>query len=127
MKEFFKQALRRLPDHILSCIRPGFYLTQYAMHGEPNLETAYGAMVFREVLHGPHFKVATFVRENGHDRFVKSMDGPTIADMIDGFKRAIATLYGRAVLDNRGRWLGYYSQFFRYLLGQFRLVLTCFN
>lgn len=127
MKSFLARAFRQLPDDLLRCIRAGFYFTQYAMREEPNLEIAFGAMVFREVLHGGHFKVATLVRTDGRDEFVNSEDGPTVAQVIDGFERGIASLYGPHVLDDRQRWVGDYSRFFRYLLERFRLGVVTTN
>lgn len=127
MKAFLARALRVLADGILRLIGAGFYFTQYAMREEPNLETAFGTMVFREALHGGHFKVATLVRKDGRDEFVKSQDGPTIAEVIDGFERGIASLYGRPVLDDRQRWVGDYSRFFGYLLKRFRLGVVTTN
>ncbi len=127
MRSFLAQAFDRLPDDLLRRIRAGFYFTQYAMREEPNLETAFGAMVFREALYGGHFKVATLVRKNGREGVSKSQDGPTIAEVIDGFEQGIASLYGRAVLDGRERWAGDYCRFFGYVLEHFRLGIVTSN
>jgi len=125
MNQFLLRAEDRLAEDLLRCIRAGFYFAGYALHEEPNLETAYGAAVFREVIHKPDFRVATFQRNNGHDVFVPSRDGPRLKDVVEGFERGIACLYGQAVLENCNQWLGYYSEFFSYLLEHYRLgVLT---
>ncbi len=127
MKDFLARAYRVLPSAIMRRIRAGFYLTEYAMHEEPNLETAFGAMVFRRLLHGPDFKVATVDRENGRDVFLGSQDGPTTGEVIDAFERGIASMYGQAVLDDEQWWVGDYSRFFRYLLEHFRLGIVTTN
>ena len=126
MSKFLKTAekSKSVNDSVLTCIHAGFYFTDYAMKEKRNLETAYGAMVFREVLHGPHFRVATHKR-NG--KFVASRGGPRIADVIDGFERAIAILYGSHVLDRQEKWLNYYCDVFSHLLEQYRLGIVTTN
>lgn len=137
MRSFLARAFHTLPPEILTPLRAGFYFAEYAMREEPNLETAYGAMVFRKILHDPlDFHVATLERKqiNGLDEFVKSkkngqtgQDGPTIADVIDAFEQGIARLYGQPVLDERQRWLECYSRFFGFLLEDFRLGVVTTN
>jgi hypothetical protein len=52
MKDFLAKAAATLPPKMVQPVRAGFYFTGYAMREEPNLEAAYGAMIFRQVLHG---------------------------------------------------------------------------
>ncbi len=122
MKDFWDRARKRLPDEILRCIGAGFYFAEYAMGERADLETAYGAMVFRQVVHGPHFRVATRV-----STFTPSREGPKIGEVVDGFERGIACVYGGAVLEDKNRWVGDYSEFFDYLLARFRVGVVTTN
>lgn len=125
MKEFQSHARK---STLLSCttqdyIEAGFYFTGYSMSEEPNLETAFGAMAFRQLLHPPDFQVA-FCKEDG---FVPKSQGPTIEEVIEAFERAISIIYGRHVLDQTSQWLDDYSRFFSYLLDHFRLTVVTTN
>lgn len=122
----FLTAASCLPDDVGRGIRAGFYVTGYAMHERPNLETAFGSMVFREVLHGPAWKVATTERDG---TFVRSELGPTTSEAINAFEQGIAMLYAAPTHDGtrRVRWIENYTRFFVYLLRHFRLGIVTTN
>ena len=128
MKDFLKVARQSeaplINDSLFERIRAGFYFTDYATGAEPNLETAYGAAVFREVVHGPRYRVGTLTRQG---TFIPSARGPRIEDVVDGFKRAIAALYGRHVSERSSEWLSVYSDFFKYLSAHYRLGIVSTN
>ena len=127
MKDFLdkaREATALIDDPVYERIRAGFYFTDYATRAEPNLETAYGAAVFRQVIYGSQSRVATITR---NEKFIKSHLGPRLEDVIDGFERAIAVLYGRNVLDGQSGWLPYYCRFFEYLSTRYRLGIISTN
>jgi len=129
MRAFLEHAENTLPEPVLRCMRPGFYFSGYSMKEPPNLETAYGAMVFRQILHGPHFRVATREREGGNYRFVPSRQGPTVSEVITGIERGITTIYGQPTDGGSADapWLVYYCDLFRHILTHFRLAIVTTN
>jgi len=99
MSEFLSRARERLSEDLLRRIDPGFYCAEYSTGERDNLETAYGAAVFREAVFGPGYRVATRV-----PRFTRSCNGPNIGEVVEAFERAIACLYGEAVLEEQDGW-----------------------
>ena len=122
MSEFLSRARERLPENLLRSIDPGFYCAGYATGEWDNLETAYGAAVFRQAVFGLGYRVATRV-----PRFTPSYSGPNIGEVVEGFERAIACLYGEAVLEEQERWVDYHSDFFRHLLREYHVGIVTTN
>ena len=110
MSDFLKQATEQLPSDIMRRINAGFYFTEYSMQDTKyNLETVYGAMVFRKLLTDGNSRVAT-LSHNG--KFIPRHDGPTIQEVIEGFEYGIAVLCGKDILADKQKQ---YSDFFTYL------------
>lgn len=122
MRDFWTRAKGALAEDILRGMGAGFYWAGYAMPQEDNLETAYGAAVFRHVVFGPDYRVATRV-----SAFIPSSSGPTTGKVVEAFERGIASVYGQAVLEHRNRWVGYYSEFLGYLLERFLVGVVTTN
>jgi len=96
------------------------------MRAAPNLEAAYSAMAFRQLLHGPQYRVATQEATPGGLRFVPSSDGPTVEEAIAALEQGIAVVYG-AVTQGDTEDLETYRSFFGYLLRSFRVAVVTTN
>jgi hypothetical protein len=129
MADFIAAAEDRLPEELLCLVRAAYYFTGYALQADENLETAYGAMMFRELLYGPQFRVATQQQIGGRRDYIPSTEGPTVAAVIDGLERAIAEIYGQPFLAGGGymQHLDSYREFFQYLLQHFELGVVTTN
>lgn len=122
----FLDAVRQsdLDDPTCRGVEAGYYFLGYTLGGNPDMERAYGAILYRSLVHGENFRVAT--RERG-GRFVSSCEGVTLRESLQAFEAAIRHLYGERVERDQSRWVSLYRDFFGALLDRYRIGIVTTN
>ena len=118
------QSASELPEAVYRGIRAGYYFPKYALRADDNLETAYGSLVFRQLLHHPRWQIATFKRSG---EFIPSCEGPAVGEAIEAFETGIAAIYGSRLMARREEWLRLYKRFLGWLLDRFEVTVVTTN